>query len=154
MKSILFVCTGNTCRSPLAEALLRREATRRAMKVEVSSAGTLAVEGTPASRHSMRAATRREADLSRHRSRPLTRDIVDDADQVLAMTPTHLRWLRREYGRELNLALVTDCLPIGDPERGAPVTDPIAGGEEEYEAVAAVLERCVSALLDRWGEVA
>ena len=53
MRSILFVCTGNTCRSPLAAALARLEAKRRNMDVTISSAGTFALEGSPASAHAI-----------------------------------------------------------------------------------------------------
>lgn len=152
MTSLLFVCTGNTCRSPLAAILARQEAERRNMDVRTVSAGTFAAEGAPASAHSISVAARRGADLSEHRSRPLDSETVEDADLILAMTPGHLVALRTEYGRELDAELVTDFLPADHEWRRSPVADPFGGGPAEYEEVARLLEECVSHLLDRLAE--
>ncbi|MBT8479267.1 MAG: low molecular weight protein arginine phosphatase [Gemmatimonadetes bacterium] len=149
MIRLLFVCTGNTCRSPLAEALTRLEARKRGLEVEPSSAGTLAVEGAPASPQSSSSAERRGADLSSHRARPLDTDVLARSDLVLAMTPAHLTVLRSGHGRELQVGLVTDYLPLDHASHGKPVADPFGGDDDEYEEVARLLEHCISSLLDR-----
>ncbi len=90
MKRILFVCTGNICRSPLAEALLKRALHERAVEdVSVESAGTGAWDGAPASEGAYLVALERGLDLSGHRARLLTREIVEDAAMILTMARHH-----------------------------------------------------------------
>ena len=91
MVSILVVCTGNVCRSPLAEGFLRAALEGRlgASAPAVSSAGTAGWEGSPAMPESVAAAAEREVDISGHRGRALTRAHVDDADLIVAMAAEH-----------------------------------------------------------------
>ena len=84
---VLFVCTGNTCRSPLAQAALVRALGDTAAKVAVGSAGTAASDGAPASPPSRDVARRAGLDLEGHRSRRLNRDLLAAADLVLLMDP-------------------------------------------------------------------
>ena len=78
---LLFVCTGNTCRSPMAEAIARREAIARGLgDVEVASGGTSAWDGAPASDGALLVAMERGLDLSTHRSQQVTRDLVAEQD--------------------------------------------------------------------------
>ncbi|OYV66431.1 MAG: hypothetical protein B7Z72_11365 [Gemmatimonadetes bacterium 21-71-4] len=88
---ILFVCTGNTCRSPLAEAIARNLLIERGIAdVEVASAGTSAWEGASASDGALLVGLERGLDLNGHRARQLDRDLVHAADLLLAMGPHHL----------------------------------------------------------------
>ena len=88
--SVLFVCTGNICRSPTAEALARRELARYpGVPIQVSSAGSHALEGNPAARRSLLAASARGASLERLAARELTRQRVKAADLVLCMAAEH-----------------------------------------------------------------
>jgi len=87
---VLFVCTGNICRSPTAEALARRELARYpGAPLEVSSAGSHALEGNPAASRSMLAASTRGASLERHFARELTRRRVRSAGLILCMAAEH-----------------------------------------------------------------
>lgn len=88
---IMFVCTGNTCRSPMAEAalkvLLEKE---RPEAFHVMSSGTSAASGFPATTFAVEAALIWDADLSEHESQPLTEELVERADLILGMTQRHV----------------------------------------------------------------
>src|SRR5256885_17119351 len=96
---VLFVCTGNICRSPLAAALLERALKERGIDVTVTSAGTGAWDGAPASEGAYLVGLERGVDLSSHRARLLTREPVENAGLVLTNAPHH-RARGPELGRE------------------------------------------------------
>lgn len=148
---LLFVCTGNTCRTPMATALARREARRRGLDVRVRSAGTYAARGQPAAGGAMRTAGRRGLDLSDHRSEPVTEELLDWADAVYGMTAAHVRVVNRLAGRE-EAQLLTDALPPDHPARGGPVSDPVGGPDAVYEEAFELIEECVLRLFDRLDE--
>jgi protein-tyrosine phosphatase len=99
MASILVVCTGNICRSPFAEGLLRQALEARFPEggPTVASAGTSGWEGSPAHPDTLRAALERDVDLSGHVARHLDRDHLEDADLVLAMAAEHRSAVRRMF---------------------------------------------------------
>jgi len=92
MASILLVCTGNVCRSPIAEGMLRQGLSRRlgASAPEVSSAGTSGWEGSPAVPESVQAAAERGIDISSHVARRLTPSMLESAEVVVCMARDHL----------------------------------------------------------------
>jgi protein-tyrosine phosphatase len=93
---VLFVCTGNLCRSPMAEVLLRAELEKRGCNdVEVASSGTWAMDGYEAPRHAIGQMANRHIDLSSHRSRPLEAREARDADIIVAMTSVHVEEIER-----------------------------------------------------------
>jgi protein-tyrosine-phosphatase len=105
-RTILFVCTGNTCRSPLAEALCRRlladrlgvgEADLAARGYVVRSAGVAALPGDEASPEAVEVAREFGADLSAHRSRPVDPELLAEATDVIAMTATHAAMLALRF---------------------------------------------------------
>jgi protein-tyrosine-phosphatase len=144
---ILFVCTGNTCRSALAEGIARREAIERGlMDFDVSSAGTSAWNGAPASDGGLLVALEHGVDLSGHRARQLTRDIVVDQDVILVMGPHHLE--RAEaLGGEGKAHLLTHYAAHGSSDRA--VSDPFGGDLDVYRATYEELEREIKLVFDR-----
>lgn len=144
---ILFVCTGNTCRSPLAEALARKLIVERALSdVEVSSAGTSAWDGAPASDGALLVGMERSLDLSQHRAQTLTRELVRECDLVLAMGPHHLERIEA-LGGSGRAYLVTEYASRGATTRS--VNDPIGGELELYRATADELDQEIRRVFDR-----
>lgn len=92
MKTILFVCTGNTCRSSMAESMMRKmleEAGEKAKGIKVISAGTAAAKGQKASKHAIQVMQEKNIDLHGHRAAMLTEELVHQADLILTMTRNH-----------------------------------------------------------------
>ena len=96
-KLILIVCSGNVCRSPMAEKLLQRALAVEAApldQIEVVSAGTTASYGDPASENTVAALRRVNIDIERHKSQPLTSELIERAFAIFGMTDAHLNALR------------------------------------------------------------
>jgi len=136
-RRIVFVCTGNTCRSPiaagLAEAYLAERLKCAADEVaghgwQISSAGVAAANGAPPTAEAIHAAKVLGADIARHRSRPVTKELINDADMVFCMTQRHVADVCRLVPAAAAKARRLD--PNGD------VPDPIGCAPEVYRRTA------------------
>ena len=144
---VLFVCSGNTCRSPLAEALFRRmldDAGRQDITVE--SAGTGAYDGAPASEGSFLVAVEAGLDLTGHRARLLDRELVAQADLILTMSKGHLARVERLGGT--GKAYLLGAYANASAEESE-LRDPYGGDVEGYRQTLHQLERLLFSARER-----
>src|SRR2546430_8676959 len=137
IQHVLFVCTGNICRSPLAASLLERALKGRGLEVTVESAGRGAWDGAPASEGAYLVGLERGLDLSGHRARLLTREIVEGADLILTMARHH-RARVDELGGEGRVFVLGEY--GGREGEEAEVSDPFGGDLDVYRDTCTELE--------------
>jgi protein-tyrosine phosphatase len=158
-RKIAFVCTGNTCRSPMAEGLARHQLAERLgvaqapdaapLTIEdfgfhVSSMGVFASSGAPPSLHAVDVLKERGIDISGHGSSPVIAARIEEQDEVYALTSSHLDALLMSLppGKGEHVQLL-------DPE-GGDIPDPIGGSLEQYERCAQRIAECVERRLESW----
>ncbi len=146
--NILMVCTGNTCRSPMAAALARQSlADRLGIRVDelaaaglaVQSAGVAAGADSPATPEAVEALESRGIELSHHRSQPLTHAMIDEADLILGMTASHVRAVRDMAPSATDRVLRLD--------EHADIADPIGQSLGAYQSTAEQIARALDARL-------
>ncbi|MDQ0297816.1 protein-tyrosine phosphatase [Salibacterium salarium] len=145
MKHVLFVCTGNTCRSPLAEALLRAKGDEN---IEVQSAGVAAHPGMLASKET-EAVLKERGIPFRHASRPLNKERIEWADIILTMTKSHHEIAVQNHPEAADKIFTIKEFAADSDEAAGDIIDPIGGTMETYRKTAEELDRIMDAVLDK-----
>src|SRR2546430_13393237 len=155
MKTVLFVCTGNVCRSPMAEGIFRNALQGRG-DYRVFSAGLGAMEGQPPSPYAVQAVRELGIDISGQRSRMLTPDLVEQADFIFGMTHSHIDAVGLLYPQAVEKTFLLrefdETLDICEKD----ISDPIGGSYEVYLNCRDQIEQGIASLLRfiQQGEVA
>ncbi|MDT8860443.1 low molecular weight protein arginine phosphatase [Alkalihalobacillus sp. MEB130] len=138
MKNVLFVCTGNTCRSPMAEALLRSQADE---VLQVKSAGVQAFPNSPAS-EGTKAVLAEKGIVAKHEAQPVTEELLEWADVILTMTVSHKEMIRVFYPHVID-KLFTLKEYVDPATNDLDIDDPIGGPIEAYRQTAEQIEQCL-----------
>ena len=140
MDKIIFICTGNTCRSPMAEGLFRAHGGEDKTGLTAASAGLFTQDCMPASQNAVAAAAELGADITAHRSRMLTPELARDARYLVCMTGAH-------YDRLCEL--FPDCADKVFTLLPEDISDPFGGDLETYRRAAAEIDKGVRSIIER-----
>lgn len=137
MTTLLFICTGNTCRSPMAECLFNALCRRDGRAdIRAISAGVSAMAGMPASPGAQHAMAKRGLSLAAHLSQPVTQSLLDQADWVMGVSRRHIEALKAQFPG------ATIAARAFDP----PIPDPYGGDDDLYEQTAQAMEPQIAAI--------
>jgi protein-tyrosine-phosphatase len=146
-RTVLFVCTGNVCRSPMAAGLFYDLLARQSdnCSVRIRSAGIWALEGQPASAYARQVMSERNLDISAHRGRNVSAGEVDEADLILVMTRRHADIITRDYADSEGKLFLLSQMAGSSYD----ILDPYGGSLADYRATASELEDLIGRGYDR-----
>ncbi len=150
MKRVLFVCSGNTCRSPMAQGIFAHmiahyQGDDLADEYEVWSAGLFAADGMPAAQAAVDTMLQYEVDLSGHRSRKIDQDMINNADVVLVMTREHCLYMMEMFAESKGkIFLLSDFAGYDGQE----ILDPYGLGIESYKQSALQIKKMLEKIME------
>ena len=144
--NILFVCTGNTCRSPMAEALMKELAKERGLKIDVKSAGLYALDGQEASKEAIEVMKEEKIDISNHRANLLYRNLVEEAHLILTMSKSHKEQLLSKYGFLKGKIFTLKEYAYSKEED---IEDPFGRGIEAYREAKEEIKEAIKKVVDK-----
>jgi len=144
--NILFVCTGNTCRSPMAEGLLKDMAEKRGLKLEVTSAGVFAFDGQEVSKEAVEVMKEENIDIAKHRARIIHRDMVESANLILTMSKSHKRELLRKYDFIKDKIYTLKEYAYGREED---ILDPFGRGVKAYKKAKEEIKEALKEIIEK-----
>ena len=143
---VLFVCTGNSCRSPIAEVLLKKMAKERGLNIEVKSCGTRTLLGMAATREAIESLKKENVSIFDHRSQQLNQELIDWADLILVMEERHKQeLLQYSAGVGSKVFLLTEFAEKNSRD----IIDPIAKPLEIYEGLVMDLKFYLTKVIER-----
>ena len=152
---VMLLCTGNTCRSAMAEGIAKKVAEEMGVNhVEFSSSGTGAMNGVPATDYAIEAAAHWDVDIRNHRSRLVNKEIVEGSDLILAMAPEHVQQILSKFKGAASKIFLYKSFPEPFSPTQARVEDPIGGTLEQYNQTFLELDEVMRRIFPRIVELA